>query len=201
AEPERIDEKIEQAGRRVRAWFDDLVAAFAATDVGPSDEMRAADTASASAWRAAEPGTPLLPYLFAPDPLGGRILLTIGEVPRERRIALAEGELNRLVFALRDAVQARSGAFLASAQRLYRILIAPVADELRANGIETLAFWLDDVLRYVPMGALHDGERFLIECFDLVLAGGTSAARKQAAVARAAGLGVSRPVAGCRPLV
>src|SRR5262249_41767090 len=69
AEPERIDEKIEQAGRRVRAWFDDLVAAFAATDVGPSDEMRAANTASASAWRAVEPGTALLQYLFAPDQL------------------------------------------------------------------------------------------------------------------------------------
>jgi CHAT domain-containing protein len=201
AAPERTDEKIEQAGQRVRAWFEDLVAAFAAADAGPSHETRVADMSPASAWRVAEPGTALLQYLFAPDRLSVSIVLTIGDVPRERRVALAEGELNRLVFALREAVQVRSADFLAPAQQLHRILIAPVADDLHANGIVTLAFWLDDVLRYVPMGALHDGVRFLIETFDLVLAAGTSTVRKQAAVARAAGLGVSRPIAGCRPLL
>jgi CHAT domain-containing protein/tetratricopeptide (TPR) repeat protein len=200
-DPARTDEKIEQAGRRVRAWFEQLVAAFAAAEAGPSTETHAADVAPASGWRVAEPGTALLQYLFAPDRLSVSIVLTIAYVPRERRVALPEGELNRLVFGLRDAVQARSADFLAFAQRLYQILIAPVANDLQANGIETLAFWLDDVLRYVPMGALHDGERFLIERFDLVLAAGTSVAGKQVGVARAAGLGVSRPVAGCRPLL
>src|SRR5262249_47213802 len=53
----RIDEKIEQAGRRVHAWFEDLVAAFAAADT------HAAHASSASVWRVAEPGTALLQYL------------------------------------------------------------------------------------------------------------------------------------------
>src|SRR5262249_14178822 len=127
AEPERTDEKIEQAGRRVRAWFEDLVAAFAAADAAPRHGTCAADRSAASAWRVAEPGTALLQYLFAPDRLSVSIVLTIGAVPRERRVALAWGELNRLVFALRDAMQVRSADFLVSAQRLYRILIAPVA--------------------------------------------------------------------------
>src|SRR5262249_18241774 len=111
AEPERTDEKIEQAGRRVRAWFEDLVAAFAAAAARGAG-TGAADKSPASAWRVAEPGTALLQYLFAPDRLSVSIVLTIGAVPRERRVALAWGELNRLVFALRDAMQVRSADFL-----------------------------------------------------------------------------------------
>src|SRR5262249_29599143 len=64
AERESVDEEIEQAGQRVRAWFEHLVAAFAAADAGRSNGMRAADTSPVSAWRGAEAGTALLQYLF-----------------------------------------------------------------------------------------------------------------------------------------
>jgi CHAT domain-containing protein len=75
-----------------------------------------------------------------------------------------------------------------------------VADDLRANGVVTLSLWLDDVLRYLPMGALHDGERYLLESFELLLAAGSCGAKGRAGAVRAAGLGVSRRIPGYREL-
>ncbi|NET57338.1 MAG: CHAT domain-containing protein, partial [Symploca sp. SIO2E6] len=49
------------------------------------------------------------------------------------------------------------------AQELYNEIIAPFADDLKSNQIETLVFIQDGILRSIPMAALHDGEQFLIE--------------------------------------
>jgi CHAT domain-containing protein len=49
------------------------------------------------------------------------------------------------------------------AQQLYDWIIRPFADDLKASQIKTLVFIQDGILRSVPMGALHDGEKFLIQ--------------------------------------
>jgi len=51
------------------------------------------------------------------------------------------------------------------AQELYQKIIAPFADDLKSAGIETLVFIQDGILRSIPMAALHDGEKFLIESY------------------------------------
>jgi CHAT domain-containing protein/tetratricopeptide (TPR) repeat protein len=190
--------KIDAAGKQLAAWFDDLVAAFAAADVDPH-----ASAASLLPPPAPPSGTALLQYLFAPDHLGTSIILTTCDLQREHRVALADGELNRLVYAMREAIRSRSAGFLESAQRLYRILIAPVAEELQSRNVHTLALSLDGALRYLPIAALHDGRRYLIEQFALVLTTGAVAAREPApggSARRAIGLGVSRHIAGYQPL-
>ena len=64
------------------------------------------------------------------------------------------------------------------AQQLYDWLIAPLADDLEADldrdvsQIKTLSFVLDGDLRGVPMGALHDGEHFLVERYGIALTPG-----------------------------
>jgi CHAT domain-containing protein len=188
---------MDAATERLGAWLDALVAAFDAAEAGSGrDAASVAPTAAAPA-----PGTALLQYLFAPDHRSLSIILTTGDLQREQRVPLPDGELNRLVYAMREAVQNRSADCLASAQRLYQLLIAPVAVDLHARDIHTLALSLDGALRYLPVAALHDGERYLIEQFALVLT--TAAAHAPAprpATPRAVGLGVSRPVAGCQPL-
>ena len=62
-----------------------------------------------------------------------------------------------------------TASYLASAQRLYQWLIAPLEAELESQGIENLAFVMDSTLRATPIAALHDGERFLIEKYSLGL--------------------------------
>jgi CHAT domain-containing protein len=53
------------------------------------------------------------------------------------------------------------------AQRLYAWLIKPLEAELARTDIKTLVFVPDDVLRLIPLAALHDGERFIIQRFAL----------------------------------
>jgi CHAT domain-containing protein len=200
--------KIDEAGKTFARWCDDLVAAFAAAEVG-TDQANGAKPIGRQAFAASAvppPGTALLQYLFAPDHLSASIILTTCDLQREHRFALADGELNRLVYAMRETIQSRSGGFLESAQHLYRMLIEPLAEELQSGRIHTLALSLDGVLRYLPIAALHDGQRYLIERFALVLTTGAVAAGDLVAVTqpgsarRATGLGVSRPLAGCQAL-
>lgn len=49
------------------------------------------------------------------------------------------------------------------AQKLYDWIVRPFAKDLESLQIKTLVFIQDGVLRSVPMAALHDGEKFLVE--------------------------------------
>ena len=64
--------------------------------------------------------------------------------------------------------------YLPYAQQLYDWLIRPIEAELAAHRIETLVFLPDGPLRAVPLAALHDGEKFLIERFAMATAPGLS---------------------------
>jgi CHAT domain-containing protein len=57
-------------------------------------------------------------------------------------------------------------------QKMYNWLIRPAEAELAKNGIKTLVFVLDGVLRGVPVSALHDGQQYLIEKYSIALTPG-----------------------------
>ena len=67
------------------------------------------------------------------------------------------------MLAFRDVLQNPKLDPLPLAQELYKILLAPLAKDLRAMKAQTLMWSLDGVLRYVPMAALHDGKQYLVE--------------------------------------
>ena len=54
-----------------------------------------------------------------------------------------------------------------NAKKLYELLIAPVVPELNEAKIEHLMLSLTDALRYVPFAALFDGQKYLVESFQL----------------------------------
>jgi CHAT domain-containing protein len=60
-------------------------------------------------------------------------------------------------------------AYLAAAQRLYQWLIAPIEADLQAAGISNIGFVMDAGLRTLPLAALHNGEQFLIETYNVGL--------------------------------
>lgn len=61
---------------------------------------------------------------------------------------------------------------LSLSQTVYDWLIRPVEAQLSEQGIKTLVFVLDGVLRNVPMTALHDGQQYLIEKYSVALTPG-----------------------------
>jgi CHAT domain-containing protein len=60
-----------------------------------------------------------------------------------------------------------SNSYLAPAKQLYEWLVAPYEAQLQAQGTDTLLFAMDVGLRSLPVAALHDGQKFLIEKYAL----------------------------------
>jgi CHAT domain-containing protein len=77
-----------------------------------------------------------------------------------------------LLDRLRLNLQSRNGAgagFLKLSQQVYSWLLEPLEAELEKSGVKTLVFVLDGSLRNIPMAALHDGQRYLIEKYAVAL--------------------------------
>jgi CHAT domain-containing protein/tetratricopeptide (TPR) repeat protein len=123
------------------------------------------------------------------------------EVAREYKIAAAD--LNRLVLDFREAIQNPNLDPRPLAKKLYDVLIAPIANDLQGANAETLMWSLDGVLRYVPMAALYDGEKYLVERYKnvvITLASMDSLKDQPRTNWTGLGLGVSKPHSGFAPL-
>lgn len=57
-------------------------------------------------------------------------------------------------------------------QQVYEWLIGSAEQELKNNSIKTLVFVLDGSLRNIPMAALYDGKKYLVENYNLALTPG-----------------------------
>ena len=92
----------------------------------------------------------------------------------ERYVAeVGRRELESLARRFRAALQrADSEQHLALGRQLYDWLLAPWLDALQARGVDTLVFVPDGALRGIPLAALHDGRRYLIERVAVAIAPG-----------------------------
>ncbi|MEA5467523.1 CHAT domain-containing protein [Spirulina sp. 06S082] len=59
--------------------------------------------------------------------------------------------------------------YLSSSQKLYQWLISPLEADLEKQEITHLTFILDEGLRSLPIAALHDGEKFIVERYSVSL--------------------------------
>jgi CHAT domain-containing protein len=110
-----------------------------------------------------------------PIVLAGRTVLLLSlpdglvqvPIPVEREVLEAE------VHELRRLLEKRTTReYLPLAQRLHQRLIQPIEPALAGAGIDTLVVIPDGALRTIPLAALHDGERFLVERFAIATAPG-----------------------------
>jgi CHAT domain-containing protein len=69
--------------------------------------------------------------------------------------------------SLNPEISADNG--LLAAQRLYDWLLRPMEGQFKKNEIKTLLFVSDSILRDIPMSLLHDGDRYLIENYNIAL--------------------------------
>ena len=123
------------------------------------------------------------------------VILTTSDVRKSYSYTIKAAALNRKVLDFRAALQNPKLDPLPLAQELYKILVAPLAKDLRAAKAETLMWSLDGVLRYMPIAALHDGEKYLVERWRNVVFTPASKARLKDEPSRnwnALGLGVTK---------
>jgi CHAT domain-containing protein/predicted negative regulator of RcsB-dependent stress response len=81
-----------------------------------------------------------------------------------------QGRLEETVARFRQLLQNRLSnmdELHATGKQLYDWLLKPLERELKANDIHNLVFALDRSTRYIPMGALFDGEKYLIQNYSV----------------------------------
>ena len=98
------------------------------------------------------------------------LILGIHSGLKKFSIPIDAAALSQKINKLRASLQKRSRwDYLTEAQRFYGLVIKPLELELNVNGINTIIFVPDGTLRTLPFAALHDGNRFLIEKYAVVV--------------------------------
>jgi CHAT domain-containing protein/Tfp pilus assembly protein PilF len=92
-----------------------------------------------------------------------RVIVFTRDIKAGREYAIRADELYKKVFAFRQALEDPRRDPLPLAQELYRILVGPIAGVLKSAQVETVMWSLTGPLRYIPVAALHDGEKYLVE--------------------------------------
>lgn len=96
-------------------------------------------------------------------------------------VPVKKANLRETVLTFRKNLGVRSHfKFLAQSQQLYQWLIAPLAEVLTTQRIDTLVIVPDSIVRTIPLAALHDGDQFLIEKVALATTQGLSLTHPQA---------------------
>jgi CHAT domain-containing protein/Flp pilus assembly protein TadD len=92
------------------------------------------------------------------------VLFTPNVPPTHYTIEVSEKELSQSILSFRQALQRPTDAsILSPAQQLYTWLLKPLEADLKKANIQTIIYAPDGQLRYIPLGALHDGQKWAIE--------------------------------------
>ncbi|NEQ50415.1 MAG: CHAT domain-containing protein [Leptolyngbya sp. SIO3F4] len=96
-----------------------------------------------------------------------------GQSLRHYSSAVSKAQLEATVLDMRQAlVQRTSQRYLELSQQVYDWLVQPLSTDLENSDVNTLVFISDGVLRNVPMAALYDGQRYLMERYAIALTPG-----------------------------
>ncbi|BAZ09289.1 hypothetical protein NIES4071_10970 [Calothrix sp. NIES-4071] len=106
-----------------------------------------------------------------PTPSHLELILVAPNIPAiHKRIPAAKREvLMKLVSKFRTAIvnSKPPDEYLSSGKQIHELLIAPLEGVLQGQKIDNLIFCLGGGLRTVPLAAIHDGEKFLVEKYSL----------------------------------
>jgi CHAT domain-containing protein len=130
-------------------------------------------------------------------------LLTTPGVQLARQSSVKLSDLNRQVLQYVNLLRDPKSDPLPMSQALYKLLLAPVEQDLVQAGAKTVMLSLDGALRYVPFSTLHDGQQYALQRWSLPIY--TSVVRERLREAnasqwQAAGLGVTRKLGDFDPL-
>ena len=95
------------------------------------------------------------------------IITTPDSAPLRRTVNVKRAELNRTIAEFRTALQNPHLDAKPAAQKLYNWLIKPLEADLTQAQAQTIIYAPDDQLRYIPLAALHNGQQWLVEKYQI----------------------------------
>jgi CHAT domain-containing protein len=117
----------------------------------------------------AQPATVLIYPLVLEDKIW-LLLASPGGVVKTVEVPVNRRELGETVVKFRLLLQQPNSSISevqATGKKLYDWLIKPLETELKTSKVKNLIFSLDRVTRYIPMSALYDGQKYLIENYNV----------------------------------
>lgn len=97
------------------------------------------------------------------------VLLVSPTLTKAYQYPIKKAALDEKVADLLDFLKDPGSDPVPLAHDVYRILVGPVADDLKTLNAKTLMWSLDGVLRTVPISALHDGKQYLIQRYQIAV--------------------------------
>ena len=129
-----------------------------------NDACVAALRAKTSGIDVVEPGTAALYPILLQDRT--ELILTIGGTLKLVTVPVGVEQLTEQVRLFRARLERlTTRRYIRHARVLYDWLIRPIEADLEAAEIANVVFVPDGPLRTIPLGALHDGKRFVVEKF------------------------------------
>jgi CHAT domain-containing protein len=115
-------------------------------------------------------GTAVLYPIILPERL--ELLLETSEGITRATTIVNNASLRAAAVAFAERLRAGSADVAQSAQQLYDLLLRPLQPVLAAQQVQSLVVVPDGPLRMVPIGALHDGQRFVLEQYSVAMVTG-----------------------------
>lgn len=165
---------LEAAWEKAEAKFFERVDQIDASLAGASRDVLDSDLETLRAFQGtlSEIGENAAAVYLLPGPNGFETLLVPGrlDAPFLAESASVDQEsLFEAVSEFRDVVQNPARDPLPLAKQLYDALLKPISGHLDRLQVETLLVYLDRDLRYLPIAALHDGERYVAQRWEVVV--------------------------------
>ena len=140
-----------------------------------------------------------------PLPNRTELLVSLPSGLRRVKSAATDAMLDTVAHEFRVNLEKRTTyEYLDQAKQLYDWLIKPLETVLANSKIDTLVFIPDGALRNIPMAALHDGQKYLIEKYAIAVTPGLTLMEPRAFKRENIGFvanGLSQGVQGFTPLV
>ena len=94
------------------------------------------------------------------------VLVTPYSSPISYTTTVKREDLERTIINFRSDLKHPSSDAKVRANKLYQWLIKPIENDLKKAQVKTILYAPDGILRYVPLAALHDGQKWLVERFN-----------------------------------
>jgi CHAT domain-containing protein/tetratricopeptide (TPR) repeat protein len=164
-----LNREIEMLGAELQRYYREVTDAFASAKSQGESAPDAVTQLKATQQTLSKlgAGSVLVQYVLSETRIN--IILTTAATQIARSVDVPQKDLNQKIDFFRVALRNPAISALPMGQELYKLLLAPIEQELNSASARTLMLSLDGVLRYIPAAALHDGKRYLAERYDLAL--------------------------------